>query len=105
LKELHKQWVYNSISDAIKQRISELNTTVKGIHLSNQTNSMTPTNPRTGTSHNVLYHVRKQDVEIDGDNTMLIEEIQSDWHQEGRKKGYRTKEIQEAQIKSKLDEL
>jgi hypothetical protein len=39
---------------------------------------------------NVLYHVRKQDVEIDGDNTMLIEEIQSDWHQEGRKKGYKT---------------
>jgi hypothetical protein len=39
---------------------------------------------------NVLYHVRKQDVEIDGDNTMLIEEIQSDWHQAGRKKGYKT---------------
>jgi hypothetical protein len=39
--------------------------------------------------NNVLYHVRKQDVEIDGDNTMLIEEIQSDWHQEGRKRGYK----------------
>lgn len=38
--------------------------------------------------NNVLYHVRKQEVEIDGDNTMLIEEIQSDWHQEGRKRGY-----------------
>jgi len=39
---------------------------------------------------NVLYHVRKQDTKIDGDDTMLIEEIQSDWHQEGRKKGYKT---------------
>ena len=47
---------------------------------------------------NVLYHVRKQDVEIDGDNTMLIEEIQSDWHQAGRKKGY-TNPRQEEYIK------
>ena len=38
---------------------------------------------------NVLYHTRKQDVDIDGDNTLLIEEIQSDWHQAGRKKGYK----------------
>lgn len=38
---------------------------------------------------NVLYHVRKQDTTIDGEKTLLIEEIQSDWHQDGRKKGYR----------------
>lgn len=37
---------------------------------------------------NVLYHVRKQDTTIDNGNTLLIEEIQSDWHQDGRKKGY-----------------
>jgi hypothetical protein len=39
--------------------------------------------------NNVLYHVRKQDTKIDNDKTLLIEEIQSDWHQEGRKKGYK----------------
>ena len=37
---------------------------------------------------NVLYHVRKQDTVIDGEKTLLVEEIQSDWHQDGRKKGY-----------------
>lgn len=37
---------------------------------------------------NVLYHVRKQDTTIDGDKTLLIEELQSDWHQDGRKLGY-----------------
>jgi ribosomal protein L12E/L44/L45/RPP1/RPP2 len=75
----------NSISDA-QQRISELKQQSKDL-LSKETQYKS--------SHwdenNVLYHVRKQDVEIDGDNTMLIEEIQSDWHQEGRKKGYKEK--------------
>jgi hypothetical protein len=37
---------------------------------------------------NVLLHTRKQDTVIDGDKTLLVEEIQSDWHQEGRKIGY-----------------
>jgi hypothetical protein len=39
---------------------------------------------------NVLYHVRKQDAKIGKDKTLLIEEVQSDWHQDGRKKGYKT---------------
>lgn len=37
---------------------------------------------------NVLYHTRLQDTKIDGDHTLLVDEIQSDWHQEGRSKGY-----------------
>jgi len=37
---------------------------------------------------NVLYHVRKQDTTIGKQKTLLIEEIQSDWHQAGRKEGY-----------------
>lgn len=38
---------------------------------------------------NVLLHTRKQDTIIDGDKTLLVEEIQSDWHQDGRKQGYK----------------
>jgi len=41
---------------------------------------------------NVLYHTRKQDTKIDGKNTLLVEEIQSDWHQAGRKSGYKNLE-------------
>ena len=40
---------------------------------------------------NVLAHLRTQDfVDADGKNMRLIEEVQSDWHQAGREKGYKT---------------
>jgi len=39
---------------------------------------------------NVLAHVRfKERMDKDGKKILFIEEIQSDWHQEGRKRGYR----------------
>lgn len=39
---------------------------------------------------NVLAHTRLNErVDADGKRVLFIEEIQSDWHQEGRKKGYR----------------
>lgn len=38
---------------------------------------------------NVLAHIRFDEREVDGAPTMFIQEIQSDWHQAGRKKGYR----------------
>ena len=38
---------------------------------------------------NILAHVRfNERTDADGKKTLFIEEIQSDWHQEGRKKGY-----------------
>jgi hypothetical protein len=38
---------------------------------------------------NVLAHVRFNDrVDADGKKVLFIEEVQSDWHQEGKKKGY-----------------
>jgi len=39
---------------------------------------------------NILAHFRLNDrIDLEGRRTLFIEEIQSDWHQEGRKKGYR----------------
>src|SRR5690606_5896161 len=39
---------------------------------------------------NVLAHVRLNDrTDADGNKVLFVEEIQSDWHQEGRKKGYK----------------
>jgi N12 class adenine-specific DNA methylase len=44
------------------------------------------------TSHwdepNVLAHARFNDRVIDGKKTLFLEEIQSDWHQKGRERGY-----------------
>lgn len=37
---------------------------------------------------NVLAHVRLSDRTIDGKRTLFVEEVQSDWHQAGREKGY-----------------
>ena len=42
---------------------------------------------------NILAHMRVNDrIDADGKKMLLIEEIQSDWHQAGREKGYKTKE-------------
>jgi hypothetical protein len=38
---------------------------------------------------NVLAHYRTNDRVIDGKKTLFLEEVQSDWHQKGRKQGYR----------------
>ena len=48
----------------------------------------------------VLAHARVQDFDIDGKKMLFIEEIQSDWHNEGAEKGYLTSDLQ-----SKIDEL
>jgi hypothetical protein len=37
---------------------------------------------------NILAHLRVNDRTVDGKKTLFVEEIQSDWHQAGRKKGY-----------------
>jgi hypothetical protein len=42
---------------------------------------------------NLLAHIRVQDFKTpDGKKVLLVDEVQSDWHQEGRKKGYKTQE-------------
>ena len=60
---------------------------------------------------NVLAHVRFNDRVIDGKRTLFIEEIQSDWHQQGRRKGYETQEASDQRQKAiteasdRLDDL
>ena len=45
----------------------------------------------------VLAHARIQDFVVDGKKMLFIEEIQSDWHNEGHQKGYTTKEYEDAE--------
>ena len=51
----------------------------------------------------VLAHARIQDFDVDGKKMLFIEEIQSDWHNEGQKKGYGDKG--QAKQREKLEEL
>jgi hypothetical protein len=54
---------------------------------------------------NVLAHIRVQDrVGPNGEKVLHVEEIQSDWHQAGRKKGYATADI-ETRLKESEKEL
>lgn len=42
---------------------------------------------------NILAHMRVNDrIDADGKKMLLVEEIQSDWHQAGRERGYKSKE-------------
>jgi hypothetical protein len=53
---------------------------------------------------NVLAHTRLNDRTINGKKTLFVEEIQSDWHQAGRKKGYDTPEVRQ-KIKDERQKL
>lgn len=54
---------------------------------------------------NVLAHARfNERTDAQGNRVLFIEELQSDWHQEGRKKGYKTTPPTEAEIDVKFVE-
>ena len=51
---------------------------------------------------NILAHMRVNDrIDADGKKMLLVEEIQSDWHQAGREKGYQRKDLTPNQIELK----
>jgi hypothetical protein len=56
---------------------------------------------------NILAHMRVNDRVVDGKKTLFIEEVQSDWHQAGRKKGYADQSVnpQIDEIQAKMDNL
>ena len=45
-----------------------------------------------GSEPNVIAHARINDRDVGGAKTLFIEEVQSDWHQQGREKGYNVEE-------------
>jgi hypothetical protein len=54
---------------------------------------------------NVLAHTRLNDrVDADGKRVLFVEELQSDWHQAGRRKGYRAGDL-DAAIKPHADRM
>lgn len=55
---------------------------------------------------NILAHVRSNErTDADGNKVLFIEEIQSDWHQKGRKKGYKIDGVPDAPFKKTWHEL
>lgn len=51
----------------------------------------------------ILAHFRTTDRTIDGKKTLFVEEIQSDWHQAGRKKGYTQPLTEEKKMELRLE--
>jgi hypothetical protein len=54
---------------------------------------------------NILAHLRVNDRTVDGKKTLFVEEIQSDWHQAGRKRGYKGQTRSVEQIDKELDSV
>jgi hypothetical protein len=55
---------------------------------------------------NILAHVRfNERTDADGNRVLFIEEVQSDWHQEGRKKGYKSNKDVVGSLKKKYPSL
>lgn len=54
---------------------------------------------------NVLAHVRFDEREVDGKRVLYVQEIQSDWHQAGRKNGYGDGAQRRQAIKQRMAEL
>ncbi len=52
-------------------------------------------------AHGILAHARVQDFRAEGGKMLFIEEIQSDWHNEGHKKGYDITGERKADIRNK----
>jgi hypothetical protein len=49
---------------------------------------------------NILAHIRVNDRVIDGKKTLFVEEVQSDWHQAGRKKGYTQPDLKPEDVRA-----
>ena len=55
---------------------------------------------------NVLAHIRfNERTDVDGKRVMFLEEVQSDWHQKGRKGGYKPSEARAVEIKTRQKQL
>ncbi len=59
---------------------------------------------------NILAHIRMNEREVNGEKVLFIEEIQSDWAQDGRKKGFKdnlsdNQKIELTKLKSELQEI
>ena len=70
------------------------------------------TSPEFRSSHfdqpNILAHLRVNDrVDADGKKVLFVEEVQSDWHQAGRKKGYKNPEVEKqiADIEKQMSDM
>ena len=96
-----KEHIENSLKTYVKQNFT--NETRFNVHtldggtnyrellfnLPNATHSNTAMQNHWGKSaQGILAHARIQDFDVDGKNMLFIEEIQSDWHNEGQKEGY-----------------
>jgi len=82
---------YNILDESPEMTTAELRSTVReyateaGIQTNQYSTSHFPDDP------NVLVHVRMNErTNSNGERILFLEEVQSDWHQEGRKKGYRS---------------
>jgi hypothetical protein len=101
--QLYTQEEYDKVLIALDQKIDELDDRMRDT----ETSMLREVKPFVNESHfsqdNVLAHLRMKDrVDADGNKTLMLEEVQSDWHQQGKEDGYRNhNRLQEVDKQSK----
>lgn len=100
LKELDNE-LANAKDADVPRLMKEQNDLYDRVEQSKNYSPLTPYKSSHWDEPNVLAHIRMNDRTIDGKKSLHLEEIQSDWHQEGRKKGYKPSE----DLKSINDEI
>jgi hypothetical protein len=90
--------------DAAKKHYDELQE--RFLALDRQLPALDNRTPRFRSAHfeepNILAHVRFNDRTIDGAKTLFLEEVQSDWHQQGKKIGYHSTGAERTALKQQL---
>jgi hypothetical protein len=94
VEDINKKLIdkYGGLQDAFNRWTPEENAEFDRIHNDAYGIERDSNPPNYHSSHwdepNVLAHVRFNDRVIDGKKTLFVEEVQSDWHQQGKRRGY-----------------
>lgn len=88
IEELRNQMYGTSGTNEIRAEISKLQNENIGLRSDLATSKVNEYKSSHWDEPNILAHVRMNDRTIDGKKSLHLEEIQSDWHQQGRTAGY-----------------
>lgn len=102
-------WYYPTKEDALKAALEKINfnneTKAKAQWLRDNPPNKNAFQSGHFDESNILAHVRMNDrTDADGKKVLFVEEVQSDWHQKGRKEGYKDKQgLEEEKRRKELE--
>lgn len=106
LRELEADYRAESLDELAKKtadRIAKVEQSIQKAMLQKQKGTYQSSH---WSEKNVVAHIRINDrTDADGNRVLFVEEVQSDWGQDGKKKGFRPTASERAEIKVKISDL